>query len=172
LRAGTFCWVDLTTTVAEGAKAFYGDLFGWEFRDDEIPSGVYTGHCDAVGAIYQQNEHLPHWNNYVSVTSADETSARAKRLGARVLEEPFDVAGFGRLAVLADPRRRDALRLGAAVAHRRGTGQRCWLYGLERAPDPRLRGGGRFLWRALRLGNQYDRGRSRTQATRTVVSCR
>src|SRR5215213_9592449 len=23
---GTFCWVDLTTTNAEGAKAFYGDL--------------------------------------------------------------------------------------------------------------------------------------------------
>jgi predicted enzyme related to lactoylglutathione lyase len=36
---GTFCWVDLTTTDAEGAKAFYGELFGWEFRDDEIPGG-------------------------------------------------------------------------------------------------------------------------------------
>jgi predicted enzyme related to lactoylglutathione lyase len=45
---GTFCWVDLTTTDAEGAKAFYGDLFGWEFRDDEIPDGVYTKrHGDA-----------------------------------------------------------------------------------------------------------------------------
>ena len=32
-ESGTFCWVDLATTDAEGAKAFYGDLFGWEFRD-------------------------------------------------------------------------------------------------------------------------------------------
>src|SRR5688572_31427299 len=101
---GTFCRVDLTTTEGKGAKAFYGDLFGWEFRDDEIPSGVYTRrHGDAVGAIDQQDEHPPHWNSYVSVTSAEETAARAKRLGARILEEPFDVAGFGRLAVLADP---------------------------------------------------------------------
>src|SRR5687767_13194810 len=100
---GTFCWVDLATTDAEGAKAFYGDLFGWEFRDDEIPGGVYSDHGDAIGAIGQQDKHPPHWNNYVSVTSAEETAARAKRLGARILEEPFDVGGFGRLAVLADP---------------------------------------------------------------------
>ncbi len=30
---GTFCWVDLATTDAEGAKAFYGELFGWEAED-------------------------------------------------------------------------------------------------------------------------------------------
>jgi uncharacterized protein len=100
---GTFCWVDLATTDADGAKAFYGDLFGWEFRDDEIPGGIYSDHGDAIGAIGQQDEHPPHWNNYVSVTSAEETAARAERLGARILEEPFDVGGFGRLAVLVDP---------------------------------------------------------------------
>jgi predicted enzyme related to lactoylglutathione lyase len=76
--------VDLTTTDTEGAKAFYGDLFGWEFRDDEIPGGVYTRrHGDVVAAIDQQDEHPPHWNSYVSVTSAEETAARAKQLGAR-----------------------------------------------------------------------------------------
>ena len=34
---GTFCWVDLGTDDAEGAKAFYGGLFGWEF--DDLPTG-------------------------------------------------------------------------------------------------------------------------------------
>jgi predicted enzyme related to lactoylglutathione lyase len=103
---GTFCWVDLTTTDSEGAKAFYGGFFGWEFRDDEIPGGVYTmcyHQGDAIAAIVQQDGHLAHWNNYVSVMSADETAARAKQLGARILEEPFDVGEFGRLAVFADP---------------------------------------------------------------------
>jgi predicted enzyme related to lactoylglutathione lyase len=98
---GTFSWVGLTTPDAEGARAFYGELFGWAFGD-EIPGGVYKS-GDAVGAMDQQNEHPPHWNSYVSVTSADETAARAKRLGASILEEPFDVDGFGRLAVFADP---------------------------------------------------------------------
>jgi uncharacterized protein len=104
---GTFSWVDLSTPDAEGAKAFYSDLFGWEFRDDDIPGGgVYTmcfREGDAVGAIVQQDEQPAHWNNYVSVESADEAAEKAKRLGATLLEEPFDVMDFGRMAVFADP---------------------------------------------------------------------
>lgn len=104
---GTFSWVDLSTSDAGGARAFYGELFGWEFEDDAIPGGgVYTM-ChvqgDAVAAIVQQDEQPGHWNNYVTVTSADETAAKAKQLGANVFEEPFDVMEAGRMAVFADP---------------------------------------------------------------------
>ncbi|MBA2715437.1 MAG: VOC family protein, partial [Rubrobacteraceae bacterium] len=77
---GTFCWVDLSTPDSEGAKAFYGGLFGWEFRDDEIPGGVYTmclGHGDEVAAIVQQDQQPAHWNNYVAVKSAEETASKA-----------------------------------------------------------------------------------------------
>ena len=60
-ESGTFRWVDLTTTDAEGAKAFYSELFGWEFRNDEIPGGVYTiRHGDVVAAIDQQDEQPAH----------------------------------------------------------------------------------------------------------------
>src|SRR5215207_1698128 len=34
---GTFCWVDLVTTDPASAKAFYGELFGWEAED--VPAG-------------------------------------------------------------------------------------------------------------------------------------
>ena len=104
---GTFCWVDLSTSDVAGARAFYGELFGWEFEDSELPGGgVYTM-ChvegDEVAAIMRQDEHPGHWNNYVAVASADETTANAKKLGANVFEEPFDVGEAGRTAVLADP---------------------------------------------------------------------
>jgi predicted enzyme related to lactoylglutathione lyase len=104
---GTFSWVDLSTSDAAGAKEFYGGLFGWEFEDAEIPGGgVYTM-CrvggDDVAAIVQQDERPGHWNNYVTVASADETAAKAKQLGATVFEEPFDVLDAGRMAVFADP---------------------------------------------------------------------
>jgi predicted enzyme related to lactoylglutathione lyase len=104
---GTFSWVDLSTSDAEGAKAFYGGLFGWKFEDSEIPGGgVYTM-CrvqgDAVAAIVQQDEQPGHWNNYVTVASADETAGKAKQLDANVIEEPFDVMEAGRMAVFADP---------------------------------------------------------------------
>jgi predicted enzyme related to lactoylglutathione lyase len=103
---GTFSWVDLSTSDAEGAKAFYGALFGWDFRDDVIPGGVYTmcfREGDAVGAIVQQEERPAHWNNYVSVESADEAAGKARQLGATMLEEPFEVMEFGRMAVFTDP---------------------------------------------------------------------
>ena len=40
---GTPCWVDLGTTDLEGAKSFYGDLFGWSAQVAEDPAaGGYT----------------------------------------------------------------------------------------------------------------------------------
>ncbi|MDQ4041464.1 MAG: VOC family protein, partial [Actinomycetota bacterium] len=38
---GLFSWVDLTNNDPEGAKAFYGGLFGWDFEDTEIPGGGF-----------------------------------------------------------------------------------------------------------------------------------
>ena len=40
---GTFCWVDLATMDPAGAKAFYGELFGWEAEDIPVgEAGAYT----------------------------------------------------------------------------------------------------------------------------------
>lgn len=104
---GTFCWVDLSTSDLDGAKTFYGGLFGWKFEDSEIPGGgVYTM-CyvqgDPVAAMVRQDQQPGHWNHYVSVENADKVAAKAKQLGARVFEEPFDVLESGRMALFADP---------------------------------------------------------------------
>jgi uncharacterized protein len=106
---GTFSWVDLTTRDGAAAKSFYGELFGWDFEDSEIPGdgGIYTM-CridgKAVAAISPTTEDFPpHWNTYVTVASADDTAAKAKELGANLIREPFDVLEAGRMAVFADP---------------------------------------------------------------------
>jgi len=106
---GTFSWVDLTTHDGPAAKQFYGGLFGWGFEDNEIPGdgGVYTM-CklgdDSVAAISPTTQEIPpHWNSYVTVTSADDAAAKAKELGANLIVEPFDVMEAGRMAVFADP---------------------------------------------------------------------
>jgi predicted enzyme related to lactoylglutathione lyase len=103
---GTFCWADLSTGDVGGAKAFYGDLLGWEFEDGGAPDGSYAM-CHVggqpVAAMVRQDQHPGHWNHYVSVESADETTAKARSLGAAVLEEPFDAMDAGRMAVFADP---------------------------------------------------------------------
>jgi predicted enzyme related to lactoylglutathione lyase len=52
----------------------------------------------------EEAKHMPpHWNSYVSVTSADQSAAKARELGATLLMEPFDVMDLGRMAVIQDP---------------------------------------------------------------------
>jgi uncharacterized protein len=111
---GTFSWVDLATTDPDGAKRFYGDLFGWRADDQPVGEGrfytmLYVGD-DAVAALYEQGPEQresgmpPVWLSYVTVASADESAARAKELGGAVHMEPFDVMeDVGRMALLADP---------------------------------------------------------------------
>jgi predicted enzyme related to lactoylglutathione lyase len=103
---GTFCWVDVGTNDAEGAKAFYGGLFGWEF--DDLPTGEQGTYSTcrlrgrAVAGLYDRAE-TPGWGSYISVDDVDRTTARARELGAEVLVEPFDSPGGGRVATVRDP---------------------------------------------------------------------
>ena len=110
---GMFCWVDLATTDAEGAKKFYSELMGWGTMD--TPAGqdmVYTMlqlRGKEVGGLYgmgpeQRSEDLPsHWMSYVSVTDVDETVEKAKSLGGVIIMEPADVFEYGRMANIQDP---------------------------------------------------------------------
>ena len=110
---GTFSWVDLATTDQEGAKAFYSGLFGWHTEDSPIPGGGAYTMCSldgvdvaGIGPLPEQQREMgvpPHWNNYVTVESADATADRVQELGGQVLAPAFDVMDAGRMAVLADP---------------------------------------------------------------------
>jgi predicted enzyme related to lactoylglutathione lyase len=109
---GTFCWPELATSDAAGAKKFYGALFGWDYTDNDMgENGTYTmiqHQGNTVGALYSQKAEdqkrmPPHWSAYVSVESADRSAARAKELGGAMLMEPFDVMEHGRMAVIQDP---------------------------------------------------------------------
>jgi predicted enzyme related to lactoylglutathione lyase len=110
---GTFSWVELGTTDPEAAKAFYGELFGWEAEDVPVPdSGPYTLlrlRGETVAAMYEQPAEQreagvpPNWFSYVTVAGADEAAAAVKAAGGAVHAGPFDVMEAGRMAVVADP---------------------------------------------------------------------
>lgn len=108
---GSFCWIELATTDGPGAKKFYSELFGWEAQDNPVgPDMVYTMlklNGKDVGALYQKGEMMKdvptHWASYISVTSADETVAKAQSLGGTIMKEAFDVMDVGRMAVITDP---------------------------------------------------------------------
>ena len=104
---GAFSWAELATSDAEAAKAFYRELFAWEYDDNPIGDGqVYSmarRDGETVAAMFASTEQPPHWNCYVTVESVDDASARAADAGGQVVMEPFDVMDVGRMAVITDP---------------------------------------------------------------------
>ncbi len=108
---GVTCWVDTDQPDPEAATEFYGELFGWDFQDRmpaDQPGQYFVGQLRGldvagVGSRADGADWPPAWNTYISVSSADDAAAAAKKAGGEVLVDSFDVGEQGRMAVLADP---------------------------------------------------------------------
>lgn len=112
---GTPSWADVQTNDQAKAKEFYGQLFGWQFVDEDIPDSggaVYSmaqrngRDVAAISALPDDQAKMgvpPHWNSYVTVDDVEATAATAEAAGGTVLAPPFDVMDAGRMAVIADP---------------------------------------------------------------------
>ncbi|MGH8993865.1 MAG: VOC family protein [Acidimicrobiia bacterium] len=105
---GTPSWVDLATSDAEAAEAFYTALFGWTSEDQGEEAGHYRmlrkGGRD-VAALYPMGPEQgpPRWNTYVTVEDVDAAVDRVDPAGGTVIAAPFDVLDVGRMAVISDP---------------------------------------------------------------------
>ena len=110
LNEGVFVWDELHTSDPGAARSFYGEVFGWTARDEDMGGMTYTifqnrGGTD-VGGCMQLMEGMqapPHWLVYIGTDDVDATTARAKELGATVHVEPADIPNIGRFSVLQDP---------------------------------------------------------------------
>jgi predicted enzyme related to lactoylglutathione lyase len=103
-------WNELMTPDVDAAKAFYKGLFGWDANTMSMGEGMeYTmwmlGADNGVGgAMRPPMEGMPaFWGVYFAVADCDATVAKARELGATVLNEPMDVPDVGRMAALVDP---------------------------------------------------------------------
>ena len=111
----------LVTRDIEGARRFYGEVFGW--RTDTFDAGGmpvtllrlpgYVGGepqqpvpRDVVAIMIPPDtstERLPsHWNVDFRIRDVDRAAATAAKFGADVLAEPHDTPGFRR-CLIADP---------------------------------------------------------------------
>ena len=106
---GKFVWFDLLTEDAVAARSFYGQLFGWEFDASQGPSdysliqhrGQPIGGVAEIPGELEGSEGI--WLASISVSDVDRAARLAEELGGEVLDDPLEVAGRGRLAVLRDP---------------------------------------------------------------------
>src|SRR5437867_2971647 len=105
---GEFCWTELATSDWKAANKFYASLFGWTADErsmgpDQPPYVMLQKNGKNVCALYENKKAQPAWLSYVSVASADDAAKKAKSLGAKLLQEPFDVMDVGRMANVQDP---------------------------------------------------------------------
>jgi uncharacterized protein len=103
----------LTTPDPDGAKAFYGELFGWQSEEFgpvwlfRLP-GYVGGEPqqpvprDVVAAMAKGESTPAAWSVDFWIADADAAAAAAPGLGGTVIAEPFEEAMFRR-AVLAAP---------------------------------------------------------------------
>jgi uncharacterized protein len=104
---GTFCWIDLGTTDRPAAAAFYAGLFGWQTEEVKSREAGFTiCRLDArdITSIHGPDPKTgPGWSSSISVDDVEEATARARELGATVLEEPDDAPGIARISRITDP---------------------------------------------------------------------
>jgi uncharacterized protein len=104
---GTPCWIDLMTTDVEAARAFYGDLLGWEFDIGGEETGFYStallGGNRVAGVFTMQDDHPPVWSTYLATGDSEASADAATRAGGTIVQPPMDVMDLGRMAVLQDP---------------------------------------------------------------------
>jgi predicted enzyme related to lactoylglutathione lyase len=111
---GTWTWSNLMTHDLDGAKAFYGEVFGWRSEhNEEAPANIHMWQVEGqrwpegLGGVMAIGDDLPaempsHWQVYFVVEKADDAIAKAEVNGARLAFGPVD-APVARLATLVDP---------------------------------------------------------------------
>lgn len=100
-------WIDVSAPDIDGARSFYGALFGWRFQSAGPDAGGYgffqlDGRTVAGLGPGAPEQGPPAWTVYFRSMDAEATAKAAEQAHGRVLVPPMDVMGQGHLAVLAD----------------------------------------------------------------------
>jgi predicted enzyme related to lactoylglutathione lyase len=108
-RPGTPCWVDLFTSDPDGARRFYGQLFGWtgESAGEEYGGYINFSQAGVMIAGCMRNDGATGapdtWSVYLWSADAKATLDAAAAHGSNVIVPAMDVMELGTMAVVTDP---------------------------------------------------------------------
>ena len=109
-RYSAFRYFDLATDDLGKARAFYGGLLSWEFRElapEDPQAGVifYTGAGQGGGMYLEPTPgEAGGWTPYFQVDNLDAALARARRLGGEiVVPATATLGGLGEYCIIRDP---------------------------------------------------------------------
>ncbi len=102
-----FVHVELHTRDLAKAREFYSGLFDWDLQDLPTPAGgTYTminvGEGTG-GGMMSRPDAPPQWLAYIGVDDAIATTAKARSMGATVVQGVMEVGDHGWMSVITDP---------------------------------------------------------------------
>ena len=110
---GSWIWYELMTPDADGSKAFYDRVVGWNIQTTHGDSKDYGFINNADGGMtggvlhltdeMQQHGARPCWIGYVGVDDVDSSLGAIEAAGGNVLMPARDIEMAGRIAMVADP---------------------------------------------------------------------
>ncbi|MFZ1548641.1 MAG: VOC family protein [Candidatus Nitrotoga sp.] len=108
--ANPFVHIELQTGDVAKAKEFYSKLFDWKLEDLPMPggSGTYTminvGEGTGGGMMTSPAPGVPpQWLAYIGVDDVAASTAKAKLLGATVVQDVMEVGSYGWMSIIVDP---------------------------------------------------------------------
>lgn len=102
---GVPCWVDAQLPDVAAGKRFYGELFGWTFKDSHGGS-VWAHHKGRpVAALAHKTDgRMPTvWTVYFATPDIEGLADRIWAAGGQVVTAPLPVADLGTSALVTDP---------------------------------------------------------------------
>lgn len=107
-KHGDFLWYELITPDAGAAEGFYGQVLDWSFEGSADYRHIAASEGQIGGILtlspdMAQGGARPVWLGYVAVDDVDVVAAQIVEAGGLVRMPPQDMAGVGRIAMLADP---------------------------------------------------------------------
>jgi len=106
---GAPIWIDLVSSDTAKSRAFYGELFGWEFGEAQEQFGGYTNAtkdglpiAGLMNKTPEMGEIPDLWSVYLCTDDIKQVADDVPTNGGTVSVPPMDVADLGTMAVLAD----------------------------------------------------------------------
>jgi hypothetical protein len=109
-KIGTILWHDLTVEDAVAVRDFYCQVVGWKASPqsmgdyDDYNIETPEGTCVA-GVCHRRGPNVnipPQWLTYVTVADVDQSAARSRELGGKVVDGPRKM-GKQRFCIIQDP---------------------------------------------------------------------
>jgi uncharacterized protein len=113
-EVGSWTWNNLLTRDIDGAKDFYGQVFGWTAtRPEGAPDFIWNWQVEGqrwpegLGGLMRIGTDMPpdappYWQVYLMVETVDEAVEKTKAVGGSLIFGPVDIP-IARMATVFDP---------------------------------------------------------------------